>query len=364
METLSLDHSPTQTHSRLRMAVGFFDNLPVELIIMIADALNPADLYTFICTSKYFKDLIMARIDHFANLYANVLILDVERFMWSLFDFEYLLITDKERKFLRMLGVHKFTQTNKLEIEWNTNDMDDNDEYGPLPTDPTELYIKKFQTGMIHGFGENYSIYLSGMHVYSTNNESFRFLFKILIKYRKAAGWWCETIEYDMRNFQERGITFEMFDEYFQEALSFGAKDFDIYYMISNDFHNDYLRLLRNGIVPQEAKYDVEDDDYSDELLETYNAIRHIIGNHLAHHYILDERININHTPNFLENVSKLYANGILNEDLVDLFLTNPTDEMLENILLQVQERILFLPDEMVENILLQEENFSQVNNI
>jgi hypothetical protein len=330
----------TPTRKQTRKQKSFFDDLPVEITIIIAENLNPADLYALICTSKYFRDLIMSRQSYFARFYANVMLLDVERFMWNLFDYEHLLIKNQTKLFLRMLGIHKFTQTNKLEIEWSNYSMDDNEDYGPLPTDPTELYIKKFQCGMFHGFNENYSVFLSGMHSYLTTNETFNFLFKIYNKYNHAAGEWCELIEHDVNDFHENGLTFETFDNYFQQALSYGARDFDIYYAIRLNVFDEFLRMLTYGVPSKKAAYDAEDNqNYTDEELQTYNAVRFIIGNDLAYHYILYQRIVMANNPNFLTNVSRLYAIGVESTIVINAFLNNPTDVNFQCI--QFQQELL-----------------------
>jgi hypothetical protein len=337
----------------------FFTYLPVELVVLIAEQMNPVELYTFICSSKYFYTLIMENIPHFVNLYTNVMRLDVEQFLWSMYNYEHLCINNKfikpkETLFIKMLGVYKFAQSQILEKIWEKYNLDEDiAHHGPLPEDPTQLYIKKFQAGMLCGLDVddpnqlyikrflartfydldvNDSLVLPALFSYGTNGEAFKFIFKFNNKYRKASSMWCELISNDMEHLQNRGITFEMFDGYFQEALSYGASEFSIYWAIREDSFDNYLRLLKNGIEPHVATHDL---DYSDESLHIYNALRYIIGNKLAHHYVLEEELNFNNDANLLTDISRIYTIGIDDPEIIDAFLDNPTDETFNNIWFQ-----------------------------
>jgi hypothetical protein len=313
--------------------LNMFDNLPSEILMIISKECGPEDLYNLISTYPRFYNLVMPNISQYAHHYANVMPLDIEKFMWNLFD-NY--NENKEKLFHKMLMVHVFAKSNLMEQLWEVNNMDNNHDFGPLPQDPTQLYIKKFQAGIV-SILNNYDLYQSSLFSYDIlNNEVLDFLLKFINKYRNLSEFFQEHLICYIEDFLEQNMDFDWIDEYIQEALSYGAKEEDIFnILIDEDYIDEYLVLLSYGIEPERAKDDIYNDDYTEEQLQTYNSIRYIIGNELAHYYILDRQIDINTIPNFLQNIVLILSIGIVDINIINKFLKNPTNVCFENIRFQ-----------------------------
>jgi hypothetical protein len=328
----------------LGLQIGFYDEMPSEIILLIAEHLNPADLYTFMLTSKRIQNLIISRIPQFVKLYVNVLQLDVEKFMWKLFNDDYFEIKDKDKLFIRMLEVHNFAHSDILEYIYDNYEIEPGDFYLPLPEEEKQLYIKKFQAGMICGLNNRKDYFLISLFTYAFTDDIFEFLFKFINKYIKLALFISkhsvvEQISIDVEYMIGMEMTFEMLDHYLTNGLTYGAKLYETYNIIMEggiNGINNFFRLLSYGVEVYYAKDDFEDENFYDYELENYNAIRHIIGSEFAYQYILQKKININNIPNFLENVVRLRSIDVDDIKIVDIFLQNPTNECFENIQMQM----------------------------
>jgi hypothetical protein len=129
-------------------------------------------------------------------------------------------------------------------------------------------------------------------------------------------------------------LYFVMQDDRMKQVAEYGAREFDIFSIILDNTFDEYFRLISHCIDHDVAKYDVE-EEYTDEQLMTYNSVRHIIGNELAHLYILQKNINIDNTPDFLQNVLRLYLIGVVEENVIDKFLENPSEVIFQTIQFQ-----------------------------
>jgi hypothetical protein len=317
--------------------VSMFNIMPIEILMYILKECRPEDLYKLISISTRFYNLVMHNISHFTNYYAKNLLLDTEKFMWNLFDDEIFNDKNKEELFVKMLQVHVFANSNYLEFVWQQTNMEDNEDFGHLPTNPTELYIKKIQTGMIKMFSE-FDLLQSSKFSYEINNDVFELLFKIIKKYPIASYQNSDNLVSHIEDFFEQNMNFEWISEYIQEALSYNAEEEDIFDVLTDETYIDeYINLLHYGVEPEEAKFDIHGYIYMEEQLNTYNTIRYVIGNKLAHYYILDNELNIDSIPNFLINVNLLYSIGIDNIEIINKFLENPTDALFDNIKLQYE---------------------------
>ena len=312
--------------------------VPNEIILLTAEFLTPNDLYSFMLTSKTHYELIMTQITHLAQNYARTLPLEMERFMWSLFNLEHSHL-NKNEKFIQFIGVHTFTNITLLELIWAEYELEsDIDNYGPLPEDPNELYILKYKAGMLSVLN-GFDMHLAGLLSYSIPTESFQFFVKFSLKYTSLVNQLIETIETDFNKILELGITFEQLDEMFQNGLELGGTLKYIFMSIVDDYYDEYINQISYSVDETLIEDSLVVNGYSSELLGTYKAVQYIIGKTFAHDYILTRRININDIPNFLENVIKLQAIGITEYEqinIVDIFLENPTEERFENIYLQM----------------------------
>ncbi len=320
--------------------VGFFDTMPTELILYITEQLLPADLFSFMTTCKEFFELIISRIPNYVALYLRVSNIHAEKLMWSMFNYEHMLIQNTQQLFLRMLGVYKFASTTLFERMWETEDLENHFIYGGLlaDTNENELYEIKIQTGMIYGLVPLYELNVSGKIGCMKADDLFTCIFKFINKYSDIAVEWEDDIEDMFSELIDIGITFETIDDWLQQALSYNVNPLDIYDIMKDGLMEPFLRMLSYGVDVKYAISEVENDDFPDERLEAYNAIRYIIGNKLACHYILDDYIEINPLPdNFLENIRKCLDNNIQETYIIDTFLENPTNERFDNILVQLK---------------------------
>jgi hypothetical protein len=310
--------------------VSIFDVLPAEILIMIAKECRPEDLYKLINTSTRFYNLVVPNASHYACLYANVMQLDVEKFMWNLFDDDLFNNDNKEQLFLKMLNMYLLSNCNYMGTVWQQNNMEYDEDYGPLPEDPIELYIKNFQFCLIKEFSD-FDLLQSAKLSFDSDPSVFDFLFKFIKKYPTSSNENINDLVSHIEDFIEQNMDYYWVDEYIQEAISYNADEEDIFDVLTDgDYIDEYLKLLSYGVNPERAKYDVHSDEYTDEQLEDYNSIRHIIGNKLAHYYILDYQLDVNTVPNFLENVVRIRSYGIEDENIINAFLQNPTNELLE----------------------------------
>ncbi len=308
--------------------VSMFDRLPQELILMTTEFLGPYDLYNFMISNKHLCKFILPRLPYFVRLYAKSSRLEVERFMWRSFYNKHYIIKNKYQLFFSMVSIYKFSTTTLLEGVWRHHKMDDNESYGPLPVDPTELYIKKFQAGMFSMLGKLPSL-VSSMYSHTSDCiEIFEFMFKFIIKYPKTALAYSDSLEEDICNLTIMFRSFEVFDEIFTQILSYGVSEIDAYVLFDEEpFLNEFLKYVSFGINGINALEDAEYFIYDDDMLEVYNAVRYIIGNEFAYHYILCEEINMDDYPNFLKNIVRLRSIGVTDVSIVDNFLEDPTDE-------------------------------------
>ncbi len=323
--------APNNILTSLGITCNILDVLPQEVLLIIAKQLNPEDLYKLLYTNKQFYNLIIPLASQFAKYYAKTTQLDVEKFMWGLFNYEHLIIKNKEQLFLKMLSVHVFSKTNVYENTVDTFDTQN------------DLCIRKFQAGMIYKlcfFDINNSLQISSsiisMYSYLDNPDMFPFLFKFFNKYKNVAVKMYEDIEVDIDEFVENGMTFEMIDDYFQQALQYGDDELEIYQIIKDDCIVDFLRYVSNGMGFKRASFLsgklFDENEYTDAQLEKYNAVRYIIGQSFASHYILEKNVDIDNIPNFLENIVKLRSIGINKIEVVEAYLQEPTTEHFENI--------------------------------
>lgn len=312
----------------LGSAASMFDRLPQELILITSEFLGPYDLYNFMISNTRLCKLILIRLPYFVRLYATSSRFEVERFMWSSFYNKHFNIKNKYQLFFSMVSIYKFSTTTLLEGVWRHHKMDDNEDYGPLPIDPTELYIKKFQAGMLSVLGKLPAIVASMYSKSSDNIDMFKFLFNFSIKYPQTALTYSDYLEDDVRELIEMFESFDEFDEMFKNILSHNISEVDAYSLFEDrTIVNEFLKYVSYGIDGKNAVEDARHFIYDDETLEVYNAVRYIIGNEFAYHYILCDDININHYPNFLENIVRLRSIGVTDIFIVDNFLEDPTDE-------------------------------------
>ncbi len=307
--------------------------IPDEIILFMCEHLYPLDMCNFMFTSKHYYNLILDRISYFADLYSKMLHFDVEKFMWSQFNNEYLLIKDKEQLFLRMLFIHKFPQTTIMEEVWEEYDLENDDNYGPLiiarnssneeseENDDinNELYITKLKCGIIAGL-TTVSIDISAMYSYSCNFPSFLFLFKFITKYNDAASLCVELLEFEIVKHVSEGITFEMLDSEFQKVLAYGISEYDTYMMFIEHEIEYFLHLISYGFDNNMARLN-SDQDFSDYKLEIFNAIRHIIGNTLAYHLLFELYINIDDYPELLQTIVEHRLSGMSDDIIMQLQL-------------------------------------------
>ena len=311
----------------LGVPVSIFGILPQELLLTTAEFLGPVDLYNLMISNKRLFYVIIKRLPWFIRLYAKSSRLEVERFMWRSFYNKNFIIKNKYQLFFSMVSIYKFTSTTLLEGIWRHHKMDDVEDYGPLPVDPTELYIKKFQAGMFSVLGKLPSI-ISSMYSQSSENiEVFKFMFKLIVKYPKIALTYANSIEVDVHDFLIMFGSFEEFDDIFKQILSYGISEQDAYSLFDDEtILDEFFKYVSYGINGSNALEDARCFIYDDEILEVYNAVRYIIGNEFAYHYILSEEINMDDYPNFLENIVRLRSIGITDVFIVDSFLQDPTD--------------------------------------
>ncbi len=309
------------------LTTSMFDRLPQELILMVTEFLGPFELCNFMVSDKHLCKLIIHRLPYFVRLYAKSSRFEVERFMWKSFYNENFIIKNKYQRFFSMVSIYKFSTTTLLEGVWRHHKMDENEAYGPLPVDPTELYIKKFQAGMFSVLGRQPSI-VSSMYSQSCDNiEVFKFMFKFIVKYPQTVLAYADSFEEDVYDFIDMFQSFEKFDEIFKTILSHGISANDAYSLFDDiTILDEYFKYVSFGIDATNAFEDARCFIYDDEILEVYNAVRYIIGNELAYHYILSEEINMDDYPNFLENIVRLRSIGVTEVGIVDSFLQNPTD--------------------------------------
>ncbi len=206
-------------------------SLPQKLIM------HPNDLYKHLIFSKSNYDFIMEHISQLVNYYSNTMPLDIEKFMWNLFDNININI-NKQQLFIKMLQVYSFANSNIIEQVWKDNYIDES--YGPLPEDQLELYNIKFKTGMIYILCNNDNISnptleLSLLWAYSSNIIVFKFLFKFINKYKEVAIKYCELLLEDIEEFIEKNITFGTIDDYLQIGFSYGINYYNMY--------NEYVRF-------------------------------------------------------------------------------------------------------------------------
>lgn len=311
--------------------------IPNEIIVYMCDFLSPNDLYNFMVSSRAHYELIMSHIPYFSHHYAHTLRLPIERFFWSMFNFEYSHMSESN-KFIKFCSVHTFTNTNLLESIWEEYYLEDDDKYGPLPTNPVQLHELKYKTGILHVLN-TYDVHLSGLLSYSIPSESFPFFVKFSLKYNHLVSELMETIEDDFNTIIERGITFEQLDEMLQNAMQLGGTPKYIFMSIVDEYYNEFVNQISYDVDETLVEESLIVNGFSDEELETYKAVQYIIGKIFAHEYILTRRMNINDMPNFLEHVVKLRSIGITEYEhlpIVDAFIDNPTDERFENICIQM----------------------------
>ena len=319
--------------------VNMFNVLPTEILMYIAKECRPEDLYKLISTSPRFYNLVIPNVSHFARHYANVMPLDVDKFMWNLFDDNIFNNENKEKLFLKMLNIYLLSNCNYIGEVWQQNNMDNDEDYGPLPEEQSELYIKNFQLGMIKEFCD-FDLLQSAKISYDAEPSVFEYVFKFIKKYPTTSYENIDNLVGHIEDFIEQNMDFDFVDEYIQEALSYNADEADVFDVLTDgDYIDEYLKLLTYGVVPVKAKYDIHNDEYTEEQLENYNTIRHVIGNKLSHYYILDHQLDINTVPNFLENVVKIRSYGIEDENIINVFLQNPTNELLQYMVLHYSRR-------------------------
>lgn len=329
-----------------------FDYMPDELVVMIAQNLNPDELFTFMLTSKTLYTLILARSIHFVNFYRNISVLPVENLLWS-YNSGFINISNLPKLFIRTLGVYIFAKTNQVEETWDCLKLSDaiNHEwrtnYGPLPENENDLRELKIKAGMFNAFikpDDELTLNqkdINAMYAYSSESLSmFKFFFCFLQKYTKIALDWCEFIENDIYDLvHNRNMTFEMFEEQFIHIASTNLDKSLVYRLIRYNISDKYMRLVSYNVDIEDAHDTVEDLDIfedvniTDNELEVYNSIRHIIGNKLAYYFVIEKHMNIDTIPNFLENVRINLDVGITDVFTIEEYILNPPGDHLMNFL-------------------------------
>ncbi len=323
--------------SHATQASSFFEYMPQELFREMLKWLDPISLRAFMETSKTNYNIVVSNIGYLVDIYSSLLP-PTEQLMWSLFDsFENYSVTEL---FIKMLGVYKFANNvnnnRRIQALWEYNCMTDDPNYGPLPTEEEELYDIHFKTGILYGVLKSGSLDVDTMYAYSLNDhELFTFLYKLIVHHPDIYDERVELLEKEIPEFvQDREMTFEMFEERYRQFTEYNIEDYDIFRIILYNFDEHFIRLMRYQIPVEYAVLEVEEGDeyieYSEEKLLLFNALRPIITDDLASHYIL-----YNNDPlpeNFLENVHRMLSIGIRNTYVIDQFLANPTEAMFMNI--------------------------------
>jgi hypothetical protein len=315
---------------------SFFYELPEELLLLVIEQINPNELLNFILTCTYFFKLVKTKIHVLTKHYSCVLQFPIERFMWSQFDCGY--ITDKQKLFLRMLGVHKYTKSKLMETRWSESQVE---QYGALPTEASQLYIKKFQTGMLEAFTEysdDAKSYLYAEYSYDCDFDRFIFLFKFITKYKDIYIPNCDSFLSDFKEWFDiySDLTFEEVDNALQTGLSYNGTNQNMYLALKYNTFNFYLTLRSYGLPDEIAITEAGDVSYSRSALEEYNALRYIIGHELAYHLILNHRIILQ--PGNLQNILKLYLIGVTDSDVAMwLIEALSPDDVFESISIQMK---------------------------
>ncbi len=322
---------------------SIFDMLPPEILIMTAMECDPLSLYNMTIASKRFRDLIIPNINEYVKYYAKIAPLEIERYIWPYFLNNTIRIDKFENNLLSKISeIYNFANSKILEQVWEENNMIYITSLGPLPENPLELHTMKILAGLMIAFYNMDVLHASELvyhfdYTYAPDEDILKFLLHLSGKYPELVSIHFSNIYAHIEAFLDLNMNCEWVDDYMEEAMSYGANPEDVFdILIDEDYIDEYMRLLTYGVEPDHAKDDVHNDEYSDEQLGVYNCIRHIIGNDLAHHYILDNDLDINYYPNFLSNVVKIRSLEIYDVNIINKFLNNPTELCLDTMKLQL----------------------------
>jgi hypothetical protein len=341
--------------SHLTESSDFFEYMPPELFREVIKYLNPISLRAFMETSKKHYSIVVSNIPYLVSMYSRAPATETETFMWSSFDLHS--PTNPVNLFVKMIGVYKFAQeisnNHRLEDSWETLYLDTHDNYGPLPTDEDELYDLQFKTGILYGlFDVCNDLDTAAQFAYSSETlEIFTFLYKLLINHPGLYSDRLELLDLEVKELvEEHAMTFEMFEDIYRQiayytdsivrSTLYDLVENRIFRVILYSFADHFLRLVKYGVPVEYALDSVSEDytEYSDIRLEVYNAVRHIISDKLAIHYILEKEIAITPLPeNFLENVRRMLSIGVTKTRVIDAFLANPTYDLFINIAVQLE---------------------------
>jgi hypothetical protein len=330
--------------SQVNESSSFFEYMPPELFRELFKWLDPISLRAFMETSKTNYSMIVSNIPYLISIYSCSLSMPTEKLMWSSFDLHAPM--NPVNLFVKMIGVYKFAEeinyNHRLEDCWERLYLTDNENYGPLPTDEDELYKLHFKTAILYGLfdvcGDDLDI--TAMFAYSADSlERFTFLYKLLIHHPHLYIDRIELLELEVKELvEDRVMTFEIFEDLYRQIAEYSDDQESIFRVILYDFVDNFLKLVKYNVPIDYALGSVCDNyiEYSDIRLEVYNAVRHIISDDLALHYILIEEININPLPeNFLENVRRMLSIGVTKTNIIDVFLAYPTEDLFLNIAVQ-----------------------------
>ncbi len=317
--------------------IMFKKHIPDEILLIIAQKLEPHTLLNFILTCKRFRNLVIGFFQSFVKLYQRVLQFQVERFLWSEFNSPDFLIKDKEKLFLRMLSVHQVAKTDRFTSMWYDNYLHETEPFGPLPDDENQLYIKNYKVWMVYSFTDIDRVLSAGVQTYAFNETDFIFFFKFIHKYKKAYEEFHENVCLDIERIISSGTTFEQLDTQMMRGLEYGGKEEHIYYPIAcqdPEDYNYYLTLLMHGIDSDTAS--AVDVIYSEDDLGCYKALSYIIGKKFAFEFVLKQFLNIDELPRFLETMSRLHSLGVTQIDVAHYVKQRPFEEVFESIRIQM----------------------------
>ena len=243
-----------------------FNNLSNELILLMAYFLDPISLYNFMFISKKHYNLIMRYLNKFINGFKVSSPLDVEKFLWRQFDNPYLLYNRNQVKlFFRMIKIYKLANTTQLEELWEQNGMDEWEPCGPLPIEPIELYEVKLWSSIFYFLDNfmfiNIDVYKQNKRSYAwdissntMNDDELKMLFLFLTKYTEFYIDVCESLDGNIIFFvDEKGLTFDILDNYIQEGIKKGGELYHIYRVLSYDRYDAFIQLLTNGMSSADA---------------------------------------------------------------------------------------------------------------
>ncbi len=217
---------------------GDLDLIPSEIVLMTVEFLGPLEMYNFMVTCKRLYRIIIKELPHFVSLYAKTSRFEVERFMWGSFYNENQNFKDKYQLYFAMVDVYRFSTTTNFEQTLSqyfkvdyyiTSDYPKVELEYSLPEDPTELYIIKFQAGILSILGQQIPIIASTNSQSCNNIEIFKFMFKFILKYPKIAIMFTNCLNVFIERFIEKFNSFEEFEKRIKRILRPGVSETKAY---------------------------------------------------------------------------------------------------------------------------------------